>query len=1302
MKNGRPMACSDYLPNAARDKIEGDKKDTGTESISSLPYHKLYSFADSKDYALMSVGSVAAVANGFCMPIMTILFGKLIDGIGKNPSDVRRQVQAVCEVALHMVYFALATGVLSFFQVSCWMVTGERQAARIRSLYLKALLRQDIGFFDTETSTGEVVGRMSGDTVLLQDAMGEKVGRFIQMLATFVGGFIVAFYQGWYLTAFLLCSVPPIIFTGAVMMILITKLSGQGQTAYSQASTVVEQTISSIRTVGSFTGERHAIALYNKALAKAYKFGVQEGLAAGLGFGSLTCTLFCSYGFAVWFGAKVIAERHYTAGRVMNVMLAVLTGSLSVAQASPCLTAIAAGRAAAFKMFEAIKRKPVIDAYNSRGLVPIEMHGDIELRDVCFSYPSRPHEWVFENLSTSIPSGTTAALVGQSGSGKSTVINLIERFYDPQHGEVLIDGVNIKRFQLKWLRENIGLVSQEPVLFASSIGENIAYGKDSANSDEIRVAMELANAARFIDKLPQGLDTMVGEHGVQLSGGQKQRIAIARAILKDPKILLLDEATSALDAESERIVQAALDKIMINRTTLTVAHRLTTVRNADVIAVIQEGKIIEKGSHTELLRNPRGVYTHTVQVQQVSGANNQTMQSPKIRSRWGKYAASRRHYLPSYSSPHLLLSPYNISFHHSHVETVLVNSASPSALELPPEVSSAYGPMLRHNLQQTVPIDTDSSSVMKPPPEVPLSRLAHLNKPEILILILGSMFSVVNGIILPEFGRIISNVIKAYYLQQYKLSNSIDKWALMFVFLGLASLVGVPGGAYFFSVAGCKLIQRIRSLCFQRVVYMEIGWFDDPNHSSGAIGARLAADAASIRGLVGDSLALLVQNTAAVITGLTIAFSANWQLALIILFLLPLLAFSQFIQIRFLTGFSSNSKAMYEEASQVASDAVSSIRTVASFHAQKKVMQLYNKKCEGPVKAGKRRGIISGLGFGLSSFLLFFVYAVSFYSGAQLVNKGKTEFENVFRVFFALSMTTLGISQSSFLAPDISKAKIAAASVFAMVDRKSLIDASDKTGVIIKHMKGSVKFDKVNFNYPSRPDIQVLRDICLTIDSGKTVALVGESGSGKSTIISLLLRFYDPNSGSIKVDNFDIKTLNLKWLRQQMGLVSQEPVLFNDSVRVNIAYGKGGRATEAEVLAAAQLANAHTFISALQQGYDTMVGERGIQLSGGQKQRVAMARALVNAPKILLLDEATSALDSESERIVQEALDKAIVNRTTVVVAHRLSTIKGADRIVVIKNGVIAEQGRHEALLRIRNGVYASLVRMHASSAALH
>ncbi|WZZ66794.1 hypothetical protein YC2023_078164 [Brassica napus] len=291
------------------------------------------------------------------------------------------------------------------------------------------------------------------------------------------------------------------------------------------------------------------------------------------------------------------------------------------------------------------------------------------------------------------------------------------------------------------------------------------------------------------------------------------------------------------------------------------------------------------------------------------------------------------------------------------------------------------------------------------------------------------------------------------------------------------------------------------------------------------------------------------------------------------------------------------------------------------------------------------------------------------------------------QVFLTLTVTTIGISGVSSSAPDSSKAKSAAASIFRIIDRKSKIDTRDESGMVLENVKGDIEFCHISFAYQTRPDIQIFRDLCFFIRAGKTVALVGESGSGKSTVISLLQRFYDPDSGHITLDGVELKKLQLKWLRQQMGLVGQEPVLFNDTIRANIAYGKGGEeATEAEIVAASELSNAHKFISSIQKGYDTVVGERGIQLSGGQKQRVAIARAIVKEPKILLLDEATSALDAESERVVQDALDRVMVNRTTIVVAHRLSTIKNADIIAVVENGMIVEKGTHETLMNIEGG----------------
>ncbi|KAF2325016.1 hypothetical protein GH714_022250 [Hevea brasiliensis] len=1210
--------------------LQETEKSKGDEKTNSVPFHKLFSFADSLDILLMIVGTIGAIGNGICLPLMTVFLGDTINAFGENQNkDV---VHVVSKVSLKFVYLAVGSAVASFFQVACWIVTGERQAARIRGLYLKTILRQDVAFFDKETNTGEVIGRMSGDTVLIQDAMGEKVGKFLQLVSTFVGGFVVAFIKGWLLTLVLMSSIPLLVLAGAAMSMTIARMASRGQNAYAKAASVA-----------SFTGEKQAINNYKKFLVTAYNSGVREGLATGLGLGVVMLIIFCSYALAIWFGGKMILEKGYSGGSVLNVIIAVLSGSMSLGQASPCMSAFAAGRAAAYKI-----------------------------------YPARPDEQIFSGFSLSIPSGTTAALVGQSGSGKSTVISLIERFYDPQAGEVLIDGVNLKEFQLKWIREKLGLVSQEPVLFTASIRDNIAYGKDGATTEEIRAAAELANAAKFIDKLPQGLDTMAGEHGTQLSGGQKQRIAIARAILKDPRILLLDEATSALDAESERIVQEALDRIMVNRTTVIVAHRLSTIRNADVIAVIHRGKMVEKGSHSELLSDPDGAYSQLIRLQEVNKDSEH---------------AAEDHKRSDLSSESFRQSSQRISLRRS-ISRGSSGVGNSSRHSFPVSFGLPTGINVTENSQE----ETEVSPPQEKAPKVPIRRLAYLNKPEIPMLTIGTIAACINGVIFPIFGILISRVIKSFYEPPHELRKDTKFWSIIFMVLGVASFLVLPSQFYFFAVAGSKLIQRIRTICFERVVHMEVGWFDDPEHSSGAIGARLSADAAIIRALVGDALAQLVQNISSAVAGLVIAFTASWQLAFIILVLIPLIGINGYVQVKFMQGFSADAKMMYEEASQVANDAVGSIRTVASFCAEEKVMQLYRKKCEGPMKTGIRQGLISGIGFGVSFFLLFSAYATSFYAGAQLVKHGKTTFSDIFEVFFALTMAAVGISQSSSIGTDSTKAKAAAASVFAIIDRKSKIDPSDESGTTIENVRGEIELHHVSFKYPSRPDIQIFRDLSLTIRSGKTVALVGESGSGKSTVIALLQRFYDPDSGHITLDGIEIQKLQLRWLRQQMGLVSQEPVLFNDTIRANIAYGKEGDATEAEIIAAAELANAHKFISGLQQGYEAAVGERGVQLSGGQKQRVAIARAIVKSPKILLLDEATSALDAESERVVQDALDRVMVNRTTVVVAHRLSTIKNADVIAVVKNGVIVEKGRHETLINIKDGFYASLVALHMSA----
>uniref|UniRef100_A0A0E0N171 MDR-like ABC transporter n=1 Tax=Oryza rufipogon TaxID=4529 RepID=A0A0E0N171_ORYRU len=1157
-----------------------ETKDAAAAAASSssgkkVPLFSLFRYADRLDVLLMVVGTVGALGNGISQPLMTVLFGNVINSFGANTSG--SVLRSVTKVVLNFIYLGIGTSVASFLR--------ERQSARIRSLYLKAVLRQDITFFDTEMTTGEAVSRMSSDTLLIQGALGEKGGKLVELLSSFIGGFIIAFTRGWLLTLVMLTSLPLIAIAGAVSAQALTRVSSKRQTSYSDAGDTVEQTIGSIRTVVSFNGEKKAIAMYRNFIKKSYKATIEEGIITGFGMGSVMCVVFGSYGLAFWYGGKLIIEKGYTGGKIMTILFAVLTGASSLGNATPAVAAVVEGQSAAYNLFKTIERKPEIDSDDNNGMVLEDMNGDIELKDVYFRYPARPEQLILDGLSLQVASGTTMAIVGESGSGKSTVISLVERFYDPQSGEVLIDGISIKKLRLDWIRGKIGLVSQEPLLFMASIKDNIIYGKKDATLEEIKRAAELANAANFIDKLPNGYDTLVGQRGTQLSGGQKQRIAIARAILKDPKILLLDEATSALDVESERIVQEALNRMMVERTTLVVAHRLSTVRNVDCITVVRKGKIVEQGPHDALVKDPDGAYSQLIRLQETH--------------------RDERHKLPDSRS-----KSTSLSFRRSRTKDFLSKSNRYS-------FKSPLG----------LPVDIHEDGMTS---------------------------------------------------EQQKVDHS-DKYFL-------------------FGIAGGKLIQRVRTLSFQRIMHQEVAWFDKPSNSSGALGTRLSVDALNVRRLVGDNLALIVQAVATLTTGFAIAFAADWRLALIITCVIPLVGAQGYAQVKFLKGFSEESKEMYEDANQVAADAVGSIRTVASFCSEKRVVAIYNKKCEALRKQGIRSGIVGGIGLSFSNLMLYLTYGLCFYVGAKFVSQGKTTFSDVFKVFFALVLAAVGVSQSSALSTNATKARDSAISIFSIIDRKSRIDSSSDEGAIMENVTGSIDFNNVSFKYPSRPDVQIFSDFTLHIPSQKTIALVGESGSGKSTIIALLERFYDPDSGNISLDGVEIRSLKVSWLRDQMGLVGQEPVLFNDTIRANITYGKHSEVTEEEITAVAKAANAHEFVSSLPQGYDTVVGEKGVQLSGGQKQRVAIARAILKDPKILLLDEATSALDAESERVVQDALDRVMVNRTTIVVAHRLSTIKGADMIAVLKEGKIAEKGKHEALLRIKDGAYASLVQLRSNS----
>ncbi|CAM8888752.1 unnamed protein product [Rhodiola kirilowii] len=1243
--------------------------------IPAVGFFELFRFADGLDYVLMGVGSVGALVHGCSLPIFLRFFADLVNSFGSNSNNMDKMMQEVLKYAFYFLIVGAAIWASSWAEISCWMWTGERQTTRMRIKYLEAALNQDIQFFDTEVRTSDVVYAINTDAVMIQDAISEKLGNFIHYMATFVSGFVVGFTAVWQLALVTLAVVPLIAVIGGIHATTLAKLSGKSQAALSQAGNTVEQTIFQIRTVLAFVGESRALQSYSAALKVAQRLGYKSGLSKGLGLGATYFTVFCCYALLLWYGGYLVRHNYTNGGLALATMFAVMIGGLALGQSAPSMGAFAKAKVAAAKMFHLIDHKPSVNRNGETGLELETITGQVELRCVDFSYPSRPDVKILNNFTLSVPAGKTIALVGSSGSGKSTVVSLIERFYDPSKGQVMLDGHNIKTLKLRWLRQQIGLVSQEPALFATTIKENMLLGRPDATLVEIEEAARVANAHSFIIKLPDGYDTQVGERGLQLSGGQKQRIAIARAMLKNPAILLLDEATSALDSESEKLVQEALDRFMIGRTTLVIAHRLSTIQKADLVAVIQQGSVSEIGSHEELFsKGENGVYARLIRMQE---AAHETSLNNNARKSSARPSSARN----SVSSP---IITRNSSYGRSPYSRRL-SDFSTSDFSFAVDAShSSY----RH---EKLPFKEQASSFW---------RLARMNSPEWTYALVGSIGSVVCGSISALFAYVLSAVLSVYYNPDHAyMTKEIKKYCYLLIGVSSAALLFNTLQHLFWDIVGENLTKRVREKMLTAVLKNEMAWFDQEENESARVAARLALDANNVRSAIGDRISVIMQNSALMLVACTAGFVLQWRLALVLVAVFPVVVAATVLQKMFMQGFSGDLEGSHAKATQLAGEAIANVRTVAAFNSEAKIVDLFSYNLEIPLRRCFWKGQIAGSGFGIAQFSLYASYALGFWYASWLVKHGISDFSNTIRVFMVLMVSANGAAETLTLAPDFIKGGRAMRSVFSLLDRKTEIEPDDPDATPLPdRLRGEVELKHVDFYYPSRPDVPIFHDLNLRARAGTTLALVGPSGCGKSSVIALVQRFYDPSSGRVTIDGKDIRKYNLKALRQHIAVVPQEPCLFNTTIYENIAYGKES-ATEAEIIEAATLANAHKFISALPDGYKTLAGERGVQLSGGQKQRIAVARALVRKAEIMLLDEATSALDAESEKCIQEALDRACAGKTTIVVAHRLSTIRNAHVIAVMDEGKVAEQGSHSHLMKnFPDGCYARMIQLQRFS----
>uniref|UniRef100_A0A8C5Q1S8 ABC-type xenobiotic transporter n=1 Tax=Leptobrachium leishanense TaxID=445787 RepID=A0A8C5Q1S8_9ANUR len=1132
---------TDRTPDGKQKNAKNKKEEIKTVG----PIH-IFRFAEGRDIFYMIIGLLGAIGNGVCLPAIYIIFGNLANSFLCYNSTIQNSSRCadntpfseqITRFTIYYIVIGLAVLVGGYAQVSFWVLAAERQTRKLRLKYFHSVLSQEMSWFDV-TKAGELNTRLTEDINKINNGIGDKMGHLIQKVSSTVVGLLFGLIKGWQLSLVLIAASPILAIVAAISCKLTVSLANKELSAYAKAGSVAEEVLSSIRTVVAFGGQEKEIKRYTSNLEDAKKYGIKKAIASHISHGVVFFNAYLIYALGFWYGSKLFLEDcGYSISDVLAVLFNLLQCGICLGQAVSYFEAFSVARAAAYSIFKVIDKVSEINRFSNEGYKPNNIHGNVEFKNVNFCYPSRPGVQVLKGFNLKVKSGQIVALVGQSGCGKSTTVQLLQRLYDPLEGEITVDGHDIRSLNVRHYREFIGVVSQEPVLFSTTIRNNIKYGRENVTDAEIEQACKEANAYDFIMELPDKFETLVGERGAQLSGGQKQRIAIARALVRNPKILLLDEATSALDTESESVVQAALDKASEGRTTIVITHRLSTIWTADVIAVIENGVVVEQGTHSKLMKK-KGRYYSLATAQAIQLAEEDNEDPPQNKTGWNKMQASSAQLISNSSAK----------------EYELLNVTDDDKEE-----------------------DKEDETEERNPPKFSYLRLLKLNKSEWPYILLGILAALFNG--------------SAHVLRCTIYTRML--------------------AGFMFGKSGEVLTLRLRKMAFTSMLYQDISWFDNKKNNTGALITRLASDAAQVQTAVGPRLGVIVESSCIMGVSIIIAFLFGWEITLVIVALFPILIFTGILQTRALIGFANLDKIMLRKAGKIATEAVDNIRTVVSLTKEDLFEKMYCDRLQKPYRNVQLKANIYGLFFAFSQSFFYFAQAICFNIGGHMIETGKMTPENLFLVISLVAFGAVIIGEVISFTPDYAKGKTAASDLFELFDMVPTIDSFLNQGHKPDKYQGHIEFRKVYFNYPSRPDVPVLRDLCLKIQSGKTVAFVGSSGCGKSTCVQLLERFYDPLEGVVLFDNIDAKYLNVQWLRSQIGIVSQEPVLFNYSIAENIAYGDNSRTvTMDEIKSAAKVANIHFFIDGLPEKYDTMVGGKGTQLSEGQKQRIAIARAL--------------------------------------------------------------------------------------------